>query len=211
MPASSLTWDNESILALTPSKSRKYAQRGRAYIDVVGRSPWGGSTRNGPRSRPASTQEISLPAKTLDQASGSTPVAVERGLEACTAATRAGARKRVTYGRSAQTQRAAIHQRYCLDMMTLRCSAAGIRCGSESSVVERDRLGRSGGVRQRVGPVRLESTGRCATATTGFAAAATRRARRGNLRRDAGRLESVGTCGLDLSRFVSAGVVLGTG
>jgi hypothetical protein len=31
-----------------------------------------------------------------------------------------------------------------------------------------------------------------------------------NLRRDAGRLESVGTCGLGLSRFVSAGVVLGT-
>jgi hypothetical protein len=78
-------------------------------------------------------------------------------------------------------------------------------------VVERDRLGRSGGVRQRVGPVRLESTGRCDTATTGFAAAATtRRARRGNLRRGAERLESVGTCGLGLSRFVSAGVVLGT-
>jgi hypothetical protein len=34
---------------------------------------------------------------------------------------------RSTHGRSAQTQRAAIHQRYCLDMMTLRCSAARIR------------------------------------------------------------------------------------
>jgi hypothetical protein len=64
-------------------------------------------------------------------------------------------------------------------------------------------------VRQRVGPVRLESTGRCTTATTGFAAAATA-GRRANLRRDAGRLEPVGTCGLGLSRFVSAGVVLGT-
>jgi hypothetical protein len=39
---------------------------------------------------------------------------------------------------------------------------------------------------------------------------ATRRARRANLRRDAGRLESVRTCRLGLSRFVSAGAVLGT-
>jgi len=61
----------------------------------------------------------------------------------------------------------------------------------------------------KVGPVRLESTGHCATATTGFAAA-THRATRGNLRRDARRLESIGTCGLSLSRFVSAAVALGT-
>ena len=42
-------------------------------------------------------------------------------------------------------------------------------------------------------------------------AATTRRARRANLRRDAGRLESVGTCRLGLSRFVSAGAVVDTG
>ena len=94
MLASSLSWDNESILAVDPEQvSEVRANGSRAYIDVVGRSPWGGSTRNGPRSRPASTQEISLPAKTLDQASWSTPVPVERGLQAYTAATLSGARK----------------------------------------------------------------------------------------------------------------------
>jgi hypothetical protein len=67
-------------------------------------------------------------------------------------------------------------------------------------VVERDRLGRSGGVRQRVGPVRLESTGRCATAG--------RDARTCAETRDA--WSPSGPVGLGLSRFVSAGVVLGT-
>jgi hypothetical protein len=41
--------------------------------------------------------------------------------------TAAGFRKPFHIRASAQTQPAAIHQRYCLDRMTLMCSAAGIR------------------------------------------------------------------------------------
>jgi hypothetical protein len=94
MPASSLSWDNESILALTPEQVSEVRATGVARTSTwSARALGGGSTRNGPRSRPAGTQEIFLLAKTLDQASGSTQVAVERGLQAYTAATLAGARK----------------------------------------------------------------------------------------------------------------------
>jgi hypothetical protein len=94
MPASSLSWDNESILALTPEQVSEVRATGVARTSTWSARALGrGSTRNGPRSRPAGTQEIFLLAKTLDQASGSTQVAVERGLQAYTAATLAGARK----------------------------------------------------------------------------------------------------------------------
>jgi hypothetical protein len=93
MPASSLSWDNESILALTPEQVSEVRATGARTSTWSARALGGGSTRNGPRSRPAGTQEIYLLAKTLDQASGSTQVAVERGLQAYTAATLAGACK----------------------------------------------------------------------------------------------------------------------
>jgi hypothetical protein len=52
---------------------------------------------------------------------------LERGSRDRAPKQRPGSASRSTYGRSAQMQRAAIHQRYCLDRMTLRRSAAGIR------------------------------------------------------------------------------------
>jgi hypothetical protein len=87
-------------------------------------------------------------------------------------------------------QRAAIHQRYCLDMVTFQWSSAGITW-LWLVVVERDHLGR-----------RVAYGGQLCTATTGQTRGLAPRRGTAEARRD--------LRGLGLSRLVSAEVVLGT-
>jgi hypothetical protein len=94
MLASSLSWDNESILAVDPEQVSEVRGTGVARTSAWSAATVGaGQHVTAQDHDPRAPREISLPAKTLDQASGSTPVAVERGLQAYTAPTLAGARK----------------------------------------------------------------------------------------------------------------------
>jgi hypothetical protein len=93
MLASSLSWDNEVDLGVDPEQVSEVRATGVARASTWSAAALGAGQDVTAQDHDPRAHALAPPAKTLDQASGSTPVAVERGLQACTAATLAGARK----------------------------------------------------------------------------------------------------------------------
>jgi hypothetical protein len=93
MLASSLSWDNEVDLGVDPEQVSEVRATGVARASTWSAAALGAGQDVTAQDHDPRAHALAPPAKTLDQASGSTPVPVERGLQAYTAATLAGARK----------------------------------------------------------------------------------------------------------------------